>query len=150
MLLYSFKNGKNLPFTIPTKTCPDLRPSKNLKGKKCKKRHSEIVVESYLIEEKKYRLLYYGMHTSNDVYKFDQEQEIVKQIIKKSMFKKKYNHRALLEVRIIKKLIDETNADKKPIWRTFRITEKQNLSLIAKAKKRNLEISDYIRMKLFS
>jgi len=149
LLLYSFREGKNLPFTIPTKTCPDLKPSKHLKIKSCRKRHSEIVVESYIPEEKKYRLLYYGMHTSKDVYKFDQEQEVVKQIIKKSMVKKKFNHRTLLEVRTLKKLLKK-NDDKRTLGIYIRVSVKEKKSIVFKAKNRNQEISDYIRMKLFS
>ena len=150
LLLYSFRNGKNLPFTIPTKTCPDLNPSKHLRKKSCRKRHSEIVVSSYDPKEKKYRLLYYGMHTSKNVYKFDQEEEIVSQIIKKSITKKIYNHKALLEVKKLKKLVKVADDEQKLKFRSFRISEKQDKSLIAKAKNRGLEVSDYIRMKLFT
>ena len=149
LLLYSFRNGKNLPFTIPTKSCPDLKPSKKEKRKSCKKRPSEIVIESYLSEEKKFHLKYYGMHTAKDVYEFDQDQLLVKQMIKNSLKKKKYGGKTLLEIRNVKKLLKKIDTDRiKQI--NFRLSEKEKKSIIAKAEKRNLEISDYIRMKLFS
>lgn len=149
LLLHSFRNGKNLPFIIPTKTCPDLKPSKNLKRKYCRKKHSEIIVDSYMPEEKKYRLLYYGMHTSKNVYKFDQEEDVVKQIIKKSMLKQKIRGRALLEVRTLKKLLKK-NDDKRTLGVYIRVSVKEKKSILFKAQNRGLEVSDYIRMKLFS
>lgn len=149
LLLYSFRNGNNLPFTIPTKTCPDLKPSKKEKRKPCRKRHSEIIVESYLPEEKKYRLLYYGMHSSKDVFTFDQNEDMVKIIIRKSIMRKKYGGKTLLEVRNVKKLLMKKDIVRTKLI-TFRVSEKEKKSIIAKAEKRNLEISDYIRMKLFS
>lgn len=152
LLLYSFKNGNNLPFVIPTKTCPDLKPSKNLKMKRCNKKHSEIVVKSYLPDGKKYRLLYHGMHTTGrDVYTFDQEEEILKQIIIKSMKKKKYGGKTLLEVRKIKKMLyqnSKNNSDKRIRSFTMRLTDKEMKSIESKAQNRGLELSDYGRMKL--
>lgn len=148
LLLYSFKNNTNLPFKIPTMTCPDLKPSKNLKRKYCRKRHSEIVVQSYLPEEKKYRLLYYGMHTTKDVYMFDQEEQIVKQIIKKSLLKEKYGGKKLLEIRSIKKLLGKRLIKYNKVIR-IRISQKQYNSLVSKVGNRNLGISDYVRLKLF-
>ncbi len=149
MLLYSFRNGNNIPFMIPTQTCPDLKPSKIGNRKSCKKHHSEIVVESYVPEEKNYRLLYYGMHTVKGVYTFDQSPEMVKQIIKKSLLKKKYAGKTLLEIRNVKKLLKKIDIDRTKLI-AFRVSDKEKKSIIAKAEKRNLEISDYIRMKLFS
>lgn len=100
-------------------------------------------------EEKKYRLLYYGMHTSKNVYKFDQEEDVVKQIIKKSMLKQKIRGRALLEVRTLKKLLKK-NDDKRTLGVYIRVSVKEKKSILFKAQNRGLEVSDYIRMKLFS
>lgn len=149
LLLYSFRNGDNLPFVIPTKTCPDLKPSKKLKKRKCKKRHSEIVVQAYLPTEKMYRCLYYSMHEPKNIDQFDQQEEIVKSILKRSLTKKKYGGRTLLEVRRLKKILDKNQPERhKKI--TFRVSIKEWKSIHSKADNRGLEISDYIRMKLFS
>lgn len=149
LLLYSFRNGKNLPFTIPTKTCPDLKPSKNQKRKPCRKKHSEIVVQSYLPEENRYRCIYYGMHDSKNTDQFDQEESIIKMIIKRSLKKKKYGGKTLLEIRKIKTIVSKNDVERTKLI-AFRVSEKEWKSIDAKSRKRSLEKSDYIRMKLFS
>jgi len=89
------------------------------------------------------------MHTSKDVYKFDQEELVVKNIIKQSLLKKKYAGRTMLEIRVLKKLVK-----KNEIVRTkqinVRFSDKEKKSIVAKANKRDQAVSDYIRMKLFS
>ena len=147
--MYSFRNGKNLPFTIPTKTCPDLKPSKNYKRKPCRKKHSEIVVQSYLPEKNLYSCIYYGMHDSKNTDQFDQEESIIKMIIKRSLKKKKYGGKTLLEIRKIKTIVSKNDVERTKLI-AFRVSEKEWKSIDAKARKRSLEKSDYIRMKLFS
>jgi len=149
LLLYSFKHDKNLPFTIPTKTCPDLQPSKNFKSKKCKKRHSEIIIQSYNEEIEKFHLLYYGVHNPKIVAEFDQEEQLVKSLIKKSLQKKKFAGKTLLEIRSLKKILKKTDIERK-LWLTFRLSPKEKKMLQSKAKTRELAVSDFIRMKLFS
>jgi len=89
------------------------------------------------------------MHTAKDVYNFDQEIGIVKQIIKKSLLKKKYGGKTLLEIRNLKKMLRKNDLERTKLI-AFRVSEKEKKSIIAKSEKRDLEISDYIRMKLFS
>ncbi len=149
LLIQSFKEGANLPFTIPTKTCPDLHPSKKFKKKKCRKRHSEIVVGHYIEEGNKYHLFYFGMHTKKIIYEYDQEQDVLISMIKKSLQKKKIGGKTLLEIRKLKKILktSKINRNKRV---TVRFTEKEFLGIQSKARIRNLEITVYMRMKLFS
>ena len=149
LLLYSFRNGHNLPFKIPTKTCPDLRPSKKEKKRACRKKHSEIVVEKYLPEKKQYRCLFYGMHSTAKPDQFDQEESLVKMIIKRSMKKKKYGGKTLLEIRKLKKLLKKTEVNR-ILGIYIRVSVKEKKSIADRAKNSDLEISDYIRMKLFT
>jgi len=149
LLLYSFKQKKNLPFTVPTKTCPDLQPSKKIKRKSCKKRHSEIVIQSYNEEEKTFHLLYYGIHDPKIVAEFDQDEQLVKSLIKKSLQKKKFGGKTLLEIRKLKMILKNTDIERK-LWMTFRLSSKEKKMLQSKAKTRELAVSDFIRMKLFS
>ncbi len=148
LLLYSFRNDHNLPFVIPTKTCPDLKPSRKEKRRACRKKHSEIVVEKFLPETKQYRCLYYGMHTTDKPDVFDQEEDIVKMMIKRSLKKKKYGGKTLLEIRKLKKLLKKTEVNR-TLGIFIRVSVKEKKSIVDKAKNRDLETSDYIRMKLF-
>ena len=149
LLIISFKNGKNLPFLIPTKTCPDLKPSKKIKRKKCSNRHSEIVVESYNHEENKFHLLYYGMHLPNIMYEYDQNEDVLTTMIKKSLKKKKIGGKTLIEVRDLKKIVDITKINR-PNRIDVRYSDIEYSIIQLKAKRRNLDYSDFIRTELFS
>ena len=149
LLILSFKNGINLPFTIPTRTCPDLRPSKKIKKKKCKRRHSEIVVQSYIKDQNRFHLLYYGMHDPEIVYQFDQEEVTLFRMIKKSMKKKKIRGKTLIEVRALKKILKTTKIRRHKRIQV-RFSEEEYSIIQAKSQRRNLDFSDYIRTELLS
>lgn len=117
--------------------------------KPCKKRHSEIVIQSYNDENETFHLLYYGVHSPKIVAEFDQEEQLVKSLIKKSLHKKKFAGKTLLEIKNLKKILENTNVDRK-LWKSFRLSEKEMKMLQSKAKTRQLELPDFIRMKLFS
>jgi len=149
LLILSFKNGTNLPFTIPTRTCPDLKPSKKIKKKKCKKRHSEVIVQSYNKDQNTFHLLYYGMHNSKIVYEYDQDEEILFSMIKKSNKKMKIRGKPLIQVSFLKKILKITKIRRHKNIRV-RVSDDEYLSIVSKSKRRNLDLSDYIRMKLFT
>jgi len=117
--------------------------------KPCKKRHSEIVVQSYNEEKETFHLLYFGVHDPKIVAEFDQDEQLVKLLIKKSLQKKKFAGKTLLEIKNLKKILEKTSIDRK-LWKSFRLSEKEMKMLQSKAKTRQLELPDFIRMKLFS
>jgi len=149
LLILSFKNGTNLPFTIPTRTCPDLQPSKKIKKKKCKKRHSEVIVQSYNKDQNKFHLLYYGMHDPKIVYEYDQEENTLFSMIKKGIKKKKIRRKSLIEVRVLKKILKTTKIRRHNRIQV-RFSDKEYSIIVSKSKRRNLDFSEYIRMELFS
>jgi len=149
LLILSFKNGKNIPFTIPTKTCTDLKPSKNIKMKKCTKRHSEIVVQSYNQEQNTFHLLYYGMHSPEIVYQYDQNEIVLLEMIKKSLKKKKIRGKTLIEVSDLKKILEVTKIIRRNRIQV-RYSDIEYGMIQQRAKRRNLDYSDYIRTELFS
>lgn len=149
LLILTFKNGANLPFVIPTKTCPDLQPSKKIMIKKCKKRHSEIIVQSYINEQNKFHLLYYGMHSPKIVYEYDQDEELLFSMIKKSLKKKKIRGKTLIEVRNLKKILKTTKIRRHNRIQ-IRFSDQEYAIIQSKSKRRNLDFSEYIRMELFS
>lgn len=106
-------------------------------------------MESYIPEKKMYLCLYYGMHDARNVNKFEQSEEIVKSILKRSMTKKRYGGKPLLQVRKLKKTLNKNQTDRDEVI-TVRVSMKEKNSLKSKAKNRGLELSDYVRMKLFS
>ena len=117
--------------------------------KRCKRRHSEIIVQSYNKEENTFHLLYYGMHLPKVVFESDVNDDIVYDTIKKSMNASKWGTKKLLEVRVIKKILKTTKI-KRSKWLHVRITGNELMKLQSKANTRNLEVSDYIRLILFS
>ncbi len=149
LLIVSFKNKSNLPFTIPTKTCPDLQPSKKIDKKKCKKMHSEIIVQSYNKEQNKFHLMYYGMHSSKIVYEYDQDEGVLFSMIKKSLKKKKIRGKTLIEIRNLKKILKTTKIHRHNRIQ-IRFSDEEYSIIQSKSKRRNLDFSEYIRMELFS
>lgn len=93
--------------------------------------------------------MYYGVHNQKIVAEFDQEEQLVKSLIKKSLHKKKFAGKTLLEIRSLKKILKNTDIERK-LWLTFRLSPKEKKMLQSKAKTRELAVSDFIRMKLFS
>lgn len=149
LLLLSFKNNQNIPFTIPTMLCPDQPRIRNKINKKCKKRHSEIIVHSYNKQNDTFHLLYYGIHVSKVQFEFDQDEDVLFQIIKKTLLVKKYGLSSLIKIKDLRKILKTTkiNRDKRI---TIRLSDKEYLAISSKAKRRNLEKSEYVRMELFS
>ena len=150
LLIISFKNKTNLPFTIPTNRCPDLRNSKKTKVKKCKKHHAEVVVESYNKEENTFHLLYYGMHIPKVQFEYDQDEETLFNMIKKSLTVRKYGGAVrLLLVSDLKKILDTTKILRRNVF-TIRFSDSEYLAIKARAKRRKLSIVEYIRSELLS
>lgn len=149
LLVNSFKLGFNLPFTIPTMRCPDYILYKKNKIKKCRKRHAEIIVQAYNKTESTFHLLYYGMHIPNIQFEYDQDESILISMIKKSLTKRRRDVNTLLKVKDLKKIVKSTKIIRNKRI-TVRFSEKEYLMIASKAKRRNLEKSEYVRMELFS
>lgn len=149
LLIVSFKNNSNLPFTIPTMRCPDLPRSKKIKKKKCKKKHSEIVVESYNKEQNTFHLLYYGIHSPKVQFQHDQDEHVLFSMIKKSLTKRKYGLKTLIQVKDLKKILKTTKITRHNRIQV-RFSDTEYLNIQSKSKRRNLDMSEYIRMELFS
>jgi len=145
LLIYSFKHGKNLPFIIKTKNCPTRK-------KYCRRHHGEILVTEYKKDTNKFHCDYYGLHERNVIFEFDQSEEILKKIIKKylrvrtKVDSKKSNEPFLL-IREIKKIVGKID---RPIVQRFRVNKKERERLLADAKKKDVSVGDFIRLKLFS
>ena len=144
LLLSSFKRSKNLPYPIRTNLCPKSK-------KNCKRHHGEIVVESYDSDLKLFHCVYYGVHAPKKIYETDQTEELVRNMIKKSLTKLYHDNKPLVTVREIKKILDieRKNAGKMTGF-ACRCTVEQKEILRSIAKGKGLELSDYIIMKLFS
>jgi hypothetical protein len=145
LLIYSFKHGKNLPFTIKTKNCPN-------KKKYCKRHHGEILVTEYKKDTNKFHCDYYGVHERKVIFQFDQSEEILKKIIKKYLrVRTKQNHsksdEPFLLIRDLKKIVGKID---RPIVQRFRVNSKERERLLADAKKKDVSVGDFIRLKLFS
>ncbi len=144
LLIYSFKHGKNLPFVIKTKNCPS-------KKKYCKRHHGEIVITEYKKDTNKFHCDYFGVHERKIIFQFDQSEDVLKKIIKKyvttGIKQKRKNNQTLLLVRDIKKIVGKID---RPIVQRFRVNKKEREKLLVDAKKKDISVGDFIRLKLFS
>ena len=144
LLIYSFKHGKNLPFLIKTKNCPTRK-------KYCKRHHGEIVVTEYKKDTNKFHCDYYGVHERKVIFQFDQSEDVLKKIFKKYLRVQTKNNREknepLMLVRDIKKIVGKID---RPIVQRFRVNKKEREKLLADAKKKDVSVGDFIRLKLFS
>jgi ABC-type multidrug transport system ATPase subunit len=144
LLIYSFKHGKNLPFLIKTKNCPT-------KKKYCKRHHGEIVVTEHKKDTNKFHCDYYGVHERNVIFQFDQSEDVLKKIFKKYLRvqtkKNRQKNEPLMLVKDIKKIVGKID---RPIVQRFRVNKKEREKLLADAKKKDVSVGDFIRLKLFS
>ncbi len=144
LLVYSFKHGKNLPFLIKTKNCPTRK-------KYCKRHHGEIVVTEYKKDTNKFHCDYYGVHERKVIFQFDQSEDVLKKIFIKFLRVQTKNNREknepLMLVRDIKKIVGKID---RPIVQRFRVNKKEREKLLADAKKKDVSVGDFIRLKLFS
>jgi hypothetical protein len=144
LLVYSFKHGKNLPFLIKTKNCPTRK-------KYCKRHHGEIVVTEYKKDTNKFHCDYYGVHERKVIFQFDQSEDVLKKIFKKYLRvqtkKNREKNEPLMLVRDIKKIVGKID---RPIVQRFRVNKKEREKLLADAKKKDVSVGDFIRLKLFS
>lgn len=125
--------------------CPDKRKL----NKKCKKRHSEIVVESYNKKNNTFHLLYYGMHISKVQFEYDQDEDTLFSMIKKKVIQRKYAGKTLISLKKLKKILDVTKIIRQKRI-TVRYSDNEYSSITSKAKRRNLDKSEYVRMKSLS
>jgi hypothetical protein len=88
------------------------------------------------------------MHDPKVAFEYDQEQETLRSLIKKSMVKENFAGR-LLPVRTLMKIIDKTEIEITE-WQNFRLSVKQKKMLKSWANAKEIEVSEYIRMVLFS
>jgi len=139
LLIYSFTQGKNLPFELRTKLCPDKKRS-------CKKRHGDIVVENFNKEDQSFFCSYYSVHQKKSVYSHQLSKLILKSTIKKIM-KKRNSKFLLLKVKDLEKFVGKIE---RPINQHFRVSNEEKKILESKAKKKAISVSDYIRLELFS
>lgn len=143
LLINSFKRSKNLPYTIKTNLCPKY-------NKYCKRHHGEIVVTSFNSELNKFHCIYYGVHVVKSVLEYDQSEEVLRKMIKKSVTTKR-RKRNLVSVKELKKTIKSGEKPSKETCITLRCTEEQKEIIRSDAKKNGFsEISDYIKLKLLS
>lgn len=143
LLINSFKRSKNLPYTIKTNMCPKY-------NKYCKRHHGEIVVTSYNSELNKFHCIVYGVHVPKSVLEYDQTEDVLRKMIKKSVTTMRRN-KSLVLVKELKKIIRSGEKLKNNIKITFRCTEEQKEIIRSDAKKNGFsEISDYIKLKLLS
>jgi len=144
LLVYSFKHGKNLPFLIKTKNCPTRK-------KYCKRHHGEIVVTEYKKDTNKFHCDYYGVHERKVIFQFDQSEDVLKKIFKKYLRvqtkKNREKNEPLMLVRDIKKIVGKID---RPIVQRFRVNKKERERLLTDAKKKDVSVGDFIRLKLFS
>ena len=145
LLIYSFKQGKNIPFTIKTKNCPT-------KKKYCRRHHGEILVTNYKSDTNKFHCDYYGVHERKIIFEFDQSEDVLKKIIKKYLRLRTKddsikNNEPFLLVRDLKKIVGKID---RPIVQRFRVNDKERERLLADAKKKGISVGDFIRLKLFS
>lgn len=145
LLILSFKNNKNLPFVIPTMICPDERKT----NKKCRKKHSEIVVDRYNKNDNTFHLLYYGTHVSSVQFEYDQDEDTVFSMIRKKVINRKYAGKKLIQLKNLKKILKTTKIIRNKRIQV-RFSDAEYSSIISKSKRRNLDKSEYIRMELFS
>lgn len=89
------------------------------------------------------------MHNPKVVGEFDHDEDLVKTMLKKSIHRRKFGTKRILEIRTLKKLIKNTDIERTS-WMSFRLSKKEKKMLQSKAKTRELEVSDYVRMKLFT
>ena len=142
LLVEDFRKGLHLPFDAVSHRCPD-------KKKKCKKRHAVKVIISYNKENDTFHILDYAMHSSIPMFENDYSENIVKEIIKRRTKETTTGKKPHLSVKDLKKLIDEKRINKAK-FRSFRYTVYEDEKLATAAKERNMELSDFIRMRLFS
>ena len=142
LLVQDFRKGLHLPYDVVTKSCPS-------KTKNCKERHGDIVITSYNKETGTFHNLYHGVHESTPPHEFDQTENIVKDIIKRNTKKTTTGKKPFLTVKDLKKLVDQRRINKNKI-RSIRFTGYEDEKIAMIAKERGMEVSDFIRMRLFS
>lgn len=143
LLIDTFKKNRNLPYAIKSgSSCPD-------KKKNCRKKHGEVIVKQYDGKQKKFHVLYYSVHTRKPVFVWWQDQKTLKQMILKTTKKFSYGKKPLLRIKELKKLIGNKKNRILSEHIRIRTTIQEKENLIAKSKKKNMKLSDYVRKKLF-
>jgi len=89
------------------------------------------------------------MHSPKIVYEYDQDEELLFSMIKKSLKKKKIRGKTLIEVRNLKKILKTTKIRRHNRIQ-IRFSDQEYAIIQSKSKRRNLDFSEYIRMELFS
>ena len=133
MFVDSLKNPKNLPYKIVRFKCPDRK-------KICRKRHGEIVIKKYDRKQDQFLLDYYGVHERKVEFTFWQNIRTVKKFMLQSIKK-----RLITVPEIRKKLVRDSYFRDHLIG--LRFTETEMRIIEKKAKKKNLKVYDYLRLR---
>lgn len=142
ILIESFKRNKNLPYKIKTgSACPSNK-------KNCRKKHGEIIVKSYDRKEKKFHVFHYTIHDPKPVFDWWQTEEKIKEMILKQNTKTSYGKKPLMRLLDIKKTLDRNLSYRSKVIRV-RVTPEEQESLREKSKKKDMNMSDFIRNELF-
>ena len=143
LLISSFKRSKNLPYPIRTNLCPKSK-------KNCTRHHGEIVVESYDSNTKLFHCIYYGVHIAKKIYETDQTEDLIRNMIKKSLTKLYHGKKPMVTVKELKKFLYSMRktTDNSPM--TFRCSYEVKEIIRSNAKNLGLDVSEYIISKLLS
>ena len=143
LLIETFKKNRNLPYAIKSgSSCPD-------KKKNCRKKHGEVIVKEYDKKQKKFHVLYYSVHTRKPDFVWWQDQKTLKEMILKTTKKLSYGRKHLLRIKELKKLLGSKKNRRLTEMIRIRLTILEKENLIAKSKKKDMKLSDYVRKKLF-
>lgn len=141
LLIKSLKNNENLPFKIKTAKCPH-------NNSKCKKKHGEIVVTEFN-KKRMFHCKFYSVHESDMVYEDDLDEEIVRNLISKSLKRKKHARKPLFTLKELEKVVDKSNIYRTEIF-CIRCTKHEKKNLTKRAKNQKKDVSDLARELLFS
>jgi len=133
MFIESLKNAKNLPYKIVRVKCPERK-------KLCRRKHGEIVVRKYDRKKNEFQLDYYGIHERGILFTYWQDAKTIKKFMMQSVKKRLITIPELRDTLVRDSYFRDHSIG-------LRFTETEMKIIGKRAKKKNLKVYDYLRLR---